>query len=119
MVYEASQSSFEKANYKMPRATKKTEKANKSRDLPKGSDLYLASIKLFGKLYTANGETAVEAISKLEVGKVAKGASVLTITKGDRIHSKILNTVQVMRLFTPSRVMREVALKQVSSLFDF
>lgn len=97
----------------MPKTTKKVVKKRVT------ASPYTASIKLFGKVYTATGSSVGEAISKLEVGKVAKGASVLTITKGDISRSKILNAAQVMRLFSLSRLMHEVALKNVSMLFDF
>lgn len=80
---------------------------------------YTASIKIFGKIYSAQGESARDAVSKLDVGKIAKGASVLTVTNGVRTHEKILNRMLVTKLFTPSPMMREIALKQVASLFDF
>ena len=80
--------------------------------------VYLASIKVLGKKYEAKGSSAKEAIGNLKVGNVAKGMSVLEITKGKVSKSKILNHPQTFRLFTLSKLMREVALKQVSLMFD-
>ena len=79
---------------------------------------YNASIKIFGKIYTATGSTAKEAIENLKPEGVPKGMSILTISKGDVKKERILNTVQTYRLFTCSRMMREIGLKNVSIFFD-
>ncbi len=105
-------------NSKMPKTIKP--KRVKKIASPKVIDLpYTAFVKIFGKIYTAQGGTAKEAISNLDIGKVAKGAAVMTVSKGERTYSKILNGPQMMRLFSPSRIMKEVAMKNVSMIFDF
>ena len=79
---------------------------------------YNASIKIFGKFYTSTGSTAKEAIENLKPDGVPKGMSVLTISRGDVKKERILNTTQTYRLFTCSRLMKEVAVKNVSIFFD-
>lgn len=79
---------------------------------------YTASIKVFGKVYTSTGSTAREAITNLKVGSVARGVSILSVSKKGNMHTKILNTVQTSRLFSLSTMMREIALKQVALIFE-
>jgi len=92
----------------MPTAKKRAVKAKKD---------YGASIKVLGKVYTARGSTAREAIEGLSV-RNAKGMSVMTITKGGSFKSKILGAPLTSRLFSPSKLMREIALKHASLMFD-
>lgn len=78
--------------------------------------VYSATIKIMGKPFSSKGETVQDALKNLNVG-VAKGVSILTITKGDVSRTKTLTPPQTFRLFSASRIMREVGLKQVSNLF--
>ena len=78
---------------------------------------YTASIKVLGKVYTSTGSSTKEAIENLKAGNVAKGMSVLTLSRGKNSHSVILPPNQTFRLFTPSRLMREIAIKQISMRF--
>lgn len=78
---------------------------------------YFALIKVFGKTFTAKGSTVKEAIENLNVGKLNKGVSVLQITHNGSSSSKILPSVQTARLFSPSPLTREVAIKNVSLRF--
>lgn len=79
---------------------------------------YTASIKILGKKYQATGSTAGEAIENLKVGKVAKGMSILELSRDGSSHSKILPHMQTIRLFSPSKLMRSIALKNVSLMFS-
>ena len=79
---------------------------------------YVATIKVLGKNYTSVGQTPREAVENLDVGKNARGVSVLSVSNGSQVITKIIPTVQTYRLFCPSRLQREIALKGVSSLFD-
>lgn len=74
---------------------------------------YSASIKILGKIFTSKGGSVREAIENLKVEGKCAGISILTINGKD----KILTSVQTTRLFSPSKIMRELALKGVSSLF--
>lgn len=78
---------------------------------------YHATVKVLGKLYMAEGSTALEAIANLKpLG--AKGASLLTVTHGDAKREKIFSHPMTFKLFSASRMMREVALKNIKILFD-
>jgi len=79
---------------------------------------YNASIKVLGKVYKSTGNTAKEAIENLKpIGKAA-GMSVLTISRGDVKKDKILTSMQTFRLFSLSKLMREIALKNTSLMFN-
>src|SRR3990167_9952058 len=80
--------------------------------------LYTATLKIFGKKYSASGSTKIEAIANLNVTNVAKGMSVLTLSKGKVSKDRLLPPRLTARLFASSRLMKEVAVKQVSSLFE-
>jgi hypothetical protein len=80
---------------------------------------YEASIKVLGQVYKSKGGSAKEAIESLKVGSVARGMSILTMKKGKITREKILPTHQTSRLFSPSKLVREIALKNVSLMFDF
>ncbi len=95
----------------MKTKTPRVKKVAKNKD-------YLASIKILGRNYQAQGSTAKEAIENLVVGKVAKGMSILTVMKGEKSCEKILNHNQTFRLFSLSRMTREVAIKNASLMFQ-
>ena len=78
---------------------------------------YKASIKVFGKVITSKGATVLEAIENLDVGKLNKGVSVLEVSHDGKSVSKILPTIQTARLFSPSPMTRQVALKNISPRF--
>ena len=82
------------------------------------TDAYQASIKVFGKIYKASGETLSEAIAALKPEGLARGMSVLVVKKGDVSQEKILPRVATVRLFSPSVQMREVALKHTIARFS-
>lgn len=80
--------------------------------------LYTASIKNLGQTYRATGATAKEAIANLKPSGNPKGMSILTVTLGKVSKDKVLNHAQTFRLFSASRLMREVSLKSVGLIFD-
>lgn len=79
--------------------------------------IYTASIKIFGRVYSSSGATLKECIENLKVGTKTGGVCVMTVTHGEIKKEKILNTGQLFRLFTSSRIMHEVAIKNVLNLF--
>lgn len=85
--------------------------------LPKKEVSFVASIKVLGKTFSSNGNTALEALVSLKP-ECGKGVSVLTVTKGEKSKVKILPAPQTFRLFSASRLMREVMLKNLSMVFD-
>lgn len=80
---------------------------------------YTAKIKVLGKVYTSIASSPLEAIKALQVGKTAKGVSVLEVSKvGGRSKSVILPHFKTARLFSAHPMTREVALKGLSLMFD-
>lgn len=82
------------------------------------NEKYKISIKIFGRQYESEGSTLKEAFDNLKVSGRVGGVCVISVSKGDVTKSKILNSRQLTSLFTPSRVMREVSLKNMLSIFS-
>lgn len=79
---------------------------------------YTASIKIFGMVYTSTGSTVRATIENLKVGNKVGGVTVLSVSKGSVTKEKVLNMGQMTALFSRSPLMREIALKNVTNLFD-
>lgn len=79
---------------------------------------YLASIKVMGKIYTAGGATLPDAITNLRPEGLVRGMSIITVKNGDTTQEKILPRIATARLFAPSKMIREVALKNVIGRFS-
>jgi len=80
--------------------------------------LYTATIRLFGKTYRGEGSSVLEALRSLNPPAAMKTVSVLTVSKGNVSKDRVLPPNATVRLFSPSRLMRDVALKNTSLLFD-
>ena len=76
-----------------------------------------ASIQLLGKEYSADGETAKEALERLDYKGFAKVKSTLTVT-GETEKSIFLVPFQTQRLFSLSPNIRAVAIKQIAMRFE-
>ena len=72
-----------------------------------------ATLKIFSSTFEAEGATPLEAIGNLKVVGLTKAKSILTV--GDR--TIVLNPYQTSRLFSPSPLMREIALKTTANRF--
>ncbi len=94
----------------------RTKKTAKNKDISPSAQEYKASIKVFGRLYTSVGSTFKECLENLKVGK-AGGICVLAISHGEKKREKIMNGVMLNRLFSQSRIMHEIALKNVTAMF--
>ena len=79
---------------------------------------YTASVKILGKFYQSTGVTAKEAIQSLPITGIAKGMAILSVTHDGKVKEKVMTSPQTFRLFSGGRIMREVALKNISLLFD-
>lgn len=79
---------------------------------------YSASIKILGNIFTSKGATVLEAIENLKPQGKCAGTSVLSVSNGETKRDKILPAYQTFRLFSPSKMMRNLALKGVSNLFE-
>jgi len=93
----------------------KKKTAKQKRNLPDKTASYEATAKVLGKVYNSSGDTISSAIENLSVQ--GRGIAVLTVTKGESTKTKILAPLQTFRLWQSGRVMREVALKNISALF--
>lgn len=83
-----------------------------------GIPIIRSSIRIMGKIFTAEGATVKEAIENLKP-EYARGIGVLTLEKGEVKKEKIINVMQIQRLFGKgSSMYREIALKGVSTLFQ-
>lgn len=78
---------------------------------------YTATLSLYGKTYVGTGATVMEAVEAITLKNAPKVRGVLTLTKGSETKDRILNPLQVQRLFALSPMMRQVQLKNVSLLF--
>lgn len=78
---------------------------------------YEALLTTMGRKHTSKGKTMEEAIGKLDVGNI-KGRAVLAIKHGKKTRERILNGAILFRLFSGSPLTREVAMKQMTLLFD-
>ena len=77
-----------------------------------------ATIVIFGKHFTAQGDTPIEAIGNLKVVGLTKAKSLLTVSYGNNAERTIvLNPYQTQRLFAPNALMREIALKTTANRF--
>lgn len=77
---------------------------------------YTASLKIFGKTFTATGASIPEAIDALKPG-VAKGRAILTISKGDTTKERMLMPMATMRLFNTRGMAHDVVLKNTALMF--
>jgi hypothetical protein len=82
------------------------------------SEPYTASIKILGKIYSSTGNSVKEALENLKPEGKCAGISILSVSRGDVKKDKILTSMQTYRIFSPSKIMRQVALKGVNLLFN-
>lgn len=78
---------------------------------------YIVSCKIMGKSYHAEGETVMEAIGNLQVGR-EKGRAILAVKHAGTVKERVLMPVQVSKLFQTAGMTREINLKNVSLLFS-
>lgn len=100
-----------------------TKKKDEQKDFPIKSfndhkKPYQASIKIFGVNYSSAGFTPKECIENLKVGMKVGGICILKMEHGDKKREKMLNAQTLMRLFSSSRIMKEMAVKNVNLLFQ-
>ncbi len=74
------------------------------------SESYSASVKIFGKIYGSIGASVEEAITNLKPDGLARGMSIISVTKGGVTQEKIFPRVATARLFSPSPMIRAAAL---------
>ena len=77
---------------------------------------YTANAIVMGKKYQSKGKTVSEAIGRLEI-KNCKGKLILSVSDGTTTRERVMMPNTAFRLFSASRMMKEIALKQTSQLF--
>ena len=77
---------------------------------------YTAVAIVMGKKYQSKGATVSEAIGGLDI-KNSKGKLILSVTDGTTTRERVIMPNAAFRLFSASRMMKEIALKQTSQLF--
>lgn len=83
----------------------------------KTTNTYKAELTVMGKKFTSSGKTAEEAIQKLDIGN-SKGRGVLVMKHGDKTKESVLMPFMVSRVFQSRGLAQEVAIKNLSLLFD-
>lgn len=78
---------------------------------------YQASVKVMGKTFSADGDSVYAALEKLKPGNVA-GKIILSVIHGETQKDRVITMVLGRRMFNTTGLMREVALKNASLLFD-
>jgi hypothetical protein len=78
-----------------------------------------AKLVLNGRTYEASGATVAAALEALKVPGVPNVMkATLTVGSGGIYRTRIMPRVAIQRAFSPSRITREVALKNLTLLFD-
>lgn len=75
------------------------------------------SLQNMGKTHKAKGKTVMEALEKIKPGAVA-GKSILVISNGENKVERVLPHIIAKRAFTTVGMVREVALKNLSLMFN-
>lgn len=81
-------------------------------------DTYKATLTISGVKYTATGATPVEAIGNLQPKNIKGNKGVLLVEGNGSKRERIMMPQFMQRLFTPSRLVREITLKNFGLLFD-
>lgn len=86
--------------------------------LTKQKDKYKLTLSVFANKITSIGATPGEALEGLVYSGRFPSTGILSMSKGDKKVDKIITRVIGSRLFSVSPLMRQIALKTVSSLFE-
>lgn len=79
---------------------------------------YKATLKVAAQTYTSRGDSPIDAISKLSVSNV-KGKGILVVENSKNRKERILTPFLLSRVFSQSKLTRQVALKNLAILFNF
>jgi hypothetical protein len=82
-----------------------------------GGKHYTIRVKNLGKVYTSEGNTLREAFLNLDVKIDGRGISLLVVSDGTMTRERIVQGRYLFNLLHASRMMKEIALKQLLMLF--
>lgn len=83
----------------------------------KTAPLYQAKVMILGRWYEASGSTVSESIANLKPNGVVKGKSILSVESDGKRVERVLTPYATVRLFSPAKITREIALKNTSLMF--
>jgi hypothetical protein len=86
---------------------------NKVKKVEKATEV---SVKVWGKVYSATGDSVLDALSKIKIQN-AKGRAVLSVTYDGKKEDRILMPLVSARLFNSNGLTKQIALKQTAQLF--
>lgn len=78
---------------------------------------YKATVKILGKVYASSGESLMDVITNLKPVN-CKGRGILVIEHNNVKKERILTNVLTYRLFNSHGMTRDVAIKNVSLMFQ-
>ncbi len=77
---------------------------------------YKAVLKCAGHFYEATGSSIIEAIGNIKPG-VARGVTVLTLSKGEKSQARVFHPLMTTRLFNTAGITREILLRNAATRF--
>ena len=96
----------------------KTTKAVKTaKAVKKDENEYKVTVRVLGKTYEATGATVSEALLNLNPQN-CKGVGVMVVSHGDVKKERILAPATLFRLFNTAGMSKQIAIKNVSILFQ-
>lgn len=98
-------------------AAKQAKTGKQVKTVGKLPSVYNVTIKIMGKTYRADGDSLAEALTNLKPIGLVKGVGILSVSIGGRTKEKVLTPPATYRLFSPSPMMREIALKNTTLMF--
>ncbi len=101
----------------MKKTTKRTVK-KVGVQAPKKALFYKVIAKILGKNYEQIGETVSEALAKFDLRNIKGVRCILVVEHDGNKKERILQPMQANRLFNSHGLMREVHIKNVSTLFQ-
>lgn len=78
---------------------------------------YRATLIVLGKKYTAGGDTVLEALGSLTGFGNIKGKVIISVEHDGVTRERVFMPSVAFRMFSGSRMAREISLKQTASLF--
>ena len=81
------------------------------------SNQYSVTVTVMGKKYTSTGDTVSNAISKIKPLN-CKGKCIISVTNGSNTKDRVIMPAIAYRLFSAKGLLNEIAVKQISTLFQ-
>ncbi len=97
--------------------TKKISKKKDPTKLGVKKSPYNISVKVFGKVYQSSGDSVIDALKKLEVKGKVGGMVIVQLDKEGVHREKVLNGNHLWRLLNGSSLFKEIAEKQLKTMF--